>query len=86
MDRSLPRTVCHFFMLVRRWDLGMLSRIYHSCSTRWSGKWTVMLTVSVIQTRTILMVSQLQSPLHSLFRETGSRRDGKSSAVKGRKI
>mmetsp|Transcript_7717 Transcript_7717/g.19158 ORF Transcript_7717/g.19158 Transcript_7717/m.19158 type:complete len:219 (-) Transcript_7717:7368-8024(-) len=85
MERSSPRTVCHFFMLVRFWDFGMLSRISHSRSTRCGGKWIVMPTVSTIQPRTSLIVSQLQSPFRSFFRETGSRRNGESSAVKGRK-
>ena len=85
MDRSSPRTVCHFFMLVRRCDLGMLSRISQRRSMRWGGKWIVMLIVSTIHPSTSLMVSQLQSPLRSFLRETGSRRNGESPSVTGRK-
>ena len=85
MDRSLPRTVCHFFMLVRRCDLGILSRISQRRWTRWGGKWIVMLTVSTIHLSTSLMVSQIQSPLRRFLRETGSWRNGESSSVKGRK-
>ena len=62
MDRSLLRTVCLFFVLVHRCDLGILSRIYHSLSMKLGGKWIVGLTVSTIQLRKILMLSQMQSP------------------------
>ena len=61
----------------------MLSRISHSRSTRWGGKWIAMLTVSTIQPRRSLMVYQLHSPLRIFLMETGLQRDGGLSAVKG---
>ena len=62
-----------------------MSRISRSCSTQWCGKWIFMVTVSTRQPRKSLMVSQLQSPLCIFLRDTGSRQDWESSAVKGRK-
>ena len=86
MDCSSPKRMCYFLILVPRWYLVMLSRISHIRLKRWGGKRIVMLTVSIIQPRTILIVSRLHSPLHSFLRETDSRRDGGSSVVKCRKI
>eukprot|EP00985_Skeletonema_marinoi_P015014 scaffold7661_cov88-Skeletonema_marinoi.AAC.1 len=79
MDRSSPKTLCHFFTLVRFWVMGMLARISASLSARCSGRCTVIATVSTIHPRTFLIVPQEQSPCFSFFKDTGSLRWGLSS-------
>lgn len=85
MDRSSPRILCHFRMLILFWDRGMEDRISASLSTRCCGREIVWSTVLIIQPSTSFMVDHEQSPLRSFFIETGSRRDGLSEGDKGRK-
>ena len=83
IDRSLPRTVCHFLVLVCLYERGMLSKICHSLSMRSGGRWMVRFTVSTTQPKTVFTMFQLQSPFWSFFKETGSLWNDESSGPRG---
>lgn len=86
MDRSSPKTLCHFLVEILRCDLGIEARISAKRSWRCCGRVIVMATLSTIHPKTFRMVDQEQSPWCSFFMETGSRRSGSSSLSKGLKM
>ena len=57
IKRSSPSTLCHFFMLVRRLEFGIPSKISHNRVTRWGGRCIVKLMVSITHPKTSFMVS-----------------------------
>jgi hypothetical protein len=86
MDRSSPRTVCHFLRLVRRCVRGIESRISPNHAILCSGRQMVSVVVSMIQPKTDLIVPHKQSPSLSFLIKTGSLRSGGSDGVNGRKM
>ena len=86
MDRSSPKTLCHFLIDTLRCVTGMLIRISARRSCRCGGRDMVIATVSTIHPNTFRTVDHEQSPFISFFNDTGSRRVTSSSASKGRKI
>mmetsp|Transcript_2021 Transcript_2021/g.4988 ORF Transcript_2021/g.4988 Transcript_2021/m.4988 type:complete len:247 (-) Transcript_2021:1521-2261(-) len=85
IERSSPKTLCHFRTLVRFCVTGMLDNISASRSMRCGGSWIVMDTVSMIHPSMILIVLQEQSPWSNFFKEVGWRLNGPSLESNGRK-
>jgi hypothetical protein len=84
VDRSLPRTCCHFFNETRRWDGQMDASISFICAKRWAGKEMVFSNVCIIQPSTTLDVAHEASPFTIFLVEDGSWRWAESALSKGR--
>ena len=76
MDRSSPKSLCHFFRANRCCVGVMLSSNSRNRSRRRSGREMVMASVSTIHPRMVLTVDQDPSPCKSFFKDTASCRQG----------
>ena len=84
IDRSSPKTWCHFLILVRCWERGIDSSSSARRSIRCGGRRIVRFSVSIIHPNTNLIVPHEQSPARNFLIETGSRRSGGSDGSNGR--
>jgi hypothetical protein len=84
MERSSPRSCCHFFREIRFWVED--TECSNSCKRerRWAGKHMVLATVSKIQPMPVFNVVHVASPFPIFFKEAGSCRYLESWASRGR--
>jgi hypothetical protein len=85
LDNSMnwisPITCCHFFVDVRRWVGGILTRIVCSLSTRWARNQVILVVVFSNHPRTTLRVAQVALHFISYLIVAGSWRYGPSALL-----